>query len=406
MAAKEKAQNCDVLVSGGGVPGLVLALLLGDLGLRVTVIDPHPPAPADRIQPDGRTAALMASSVNILKSARLWADLQPHGAALETLRIIDGTTRADFHAADIDQEFFGINMPNTLMRALLAARARDHRGVTLITPATIESFTIDDLGVDAALTDGSSIRARMIVGADGRESVTRHIAGIECTARDYGQNAITLLIEHSRDHDNISTEFHRPGGPFTLVPLPGKMSSVVWVEYAADADQFMTLRLPDFEQAVQDRTETLLGKITLRTNPSAWPLKLMRAKSLTAPRLALVAEAAHILHPLGAQGLNLSLRDVATLAEEIADAARCGLDIGSRSVLDRYEFRRRADITTRSLGTDGLNRMVSNDLSILRLLRGAGLRTVEGLAPLRRFAMNEGITPGYDDSRLSRGLPL
>ena len=119
-----------------------------------------------------------------------------------------------------------------------------------------------------------------------------------------------------------------------------------------------------------------------------------------------MAEAAHILHPLGAQGLNLSLRDVATLAEEIADAARCGLDIGSRSVLDRYEFRRRADITTRSLGTDGLNRMVSNDLSILRLLRGAGLRTVEGLAPLRRFAMNEGITPGYDDSRLSRGLPL
>lgn len=406
MMTKEKTHHCDILISGGGVPGLVLALLLGDLGLRVTVVDPHPPTPIDNIQPDGRTAALMVSSVNILKSAGVWDDCATHGAALEILRIIDGGTRADFHATDIGQEFFGINMPNTLTRALLAARVRDHRDITFVTPAAIKTFITDDLGIDAVLSDGSAIRARIIVGADGRDSITRRIAGIDCHARDYGQNAITLLIEHSRDHQNISTEFHRPGGPFTLVPLPGKISSVVWVEYAADADHFMTLRLPDFEQAVQDRTESMLGKITLRANPSAWPLKSMRAKSLIGPRLALVAEAAHILHPLGAQGLNLSLRDVATLAEEIADAARCGLDIGSQSVLDRYQFRRRADITTRSIGTDGLNRMVSNDLSVLRMLRGAGLRAVDSVPALRRFAMNEGITPGYDDSRLSRGLPL
>lgn len=405
MAAARKTH--DVLISGGGVPGLALAILLGDLGLDVVVIDPHPPVAVNDVKPDGRTAALMAGSVNILKAAGIWDDLEPHGAPLETLRIIESkTARADFRADDIGLPYFGINMPNGIQRAVLAAQVAKNKNITFLTPSALENFTADDVGVSMTLTDGQNIRARLLVGADGRDSAVRSQCGIAVWARDYGQKAITCLIDHSKEHQNISTEFHRPGGPFTIVPLPGNSSSIVWVEYADEADAFLKLRRADFEQALQDRTEGLVGKINLVTPPQSWPLKALRSKSLIAPRIALIAEAAHVLHPLGAQGLNLSLRDAATLAEEIADAARRGQDIGSAAILRRYEFRRRADIVTRLIGTDSLNRMVSNDVSLLRALRGVGLKTIDAIEPLRRFAMQEGVVPGYDDSRLSRGEGL
>lgn len=401
MAAARKTH--DVLISGGGVPGLALAALLGDLGLDVVIIDPHPPVAVDAVKPDGRTAALMAGSVNILKAAGIWDDLKSHGAPLETLRIIESkSARADFRAGDIDLPWFGINMPNGIQRAVLAAQVARNKNIIFLSPSALDDFTIDDVGVSATLTNGETIRARLLVGADGRDSAVRERCGIPVWTRDYGQKAITCLIDHSKPHQNISTEFHRPGGPFTIVPLPGNSSSIVWVEYADDADAFLKLRRPDFEQALQDRTDGLVGKIHLATPPQSWPLKALRSKALTAPHVALIAEAAHVLHPLGAQGLNLSLRDAATLAEEIADAARRGQDIGSAAVLRRYEFRRRADIFTRLLGTDSLNRMVSNDVSLLRALRGVGLKTIDAIEPLRRFAMHEGVVPGYDDSRLSR----
>ncbi len=404
MPATEK--TIDILISGGGVPGLTLALLLGGLGLDVAVIEPHPPGPIDSIKPDGRTAALMAKSVNILTAAGVWDDCAPHGAPLNILRIIESEkTRADFHADDIGLPCFGINMPNNLQRAILTEKAIKNSNINLIT-TTLADFQSDDMGVTATLSNGQTLRARVLVGADGRRSTVREQSGISIWERDYGQSAITCLIDHSRSHDHISTEFHRPGGPFTIVPLPGNRSSIVWVEYDSDADHFLKLRRDDFEAALQERTENLVGKITLATPPQAWPLKALRAKSLIAQRVALIAEAAHVVHPLGAQGLNLSLRDVATLAEEITDAARRGQDIGSISVLNRYESRRHADILTRVVGTDSLNRMVSNDVSLLRTLRGVGLKTIDAIEPLRRFAMNEGVMPGYDDSRLARGEQL
>lgn len=400
------SKSCDLLVCGGGVPGLTLALLLGDAGLRVTVIDPNPPRDDLRdIRPDGRTAALMAGSVNILKATGAWDACAKHGAALRTLRIVEGDSRVDFHAGDIGLPCFGVNIANTVLRAGLAARMRNHKNIDFH-PTAIAAFKADDFGTTATLKNGATLRVRLIVGADGRNAATRALAGIGVREIPYGQRAITCLIAHTKPHEGISTEFHRPGGPFTLVPMPGNLSSVVWVEYESDAEQFMTMRRADFEKAIQDRTENALGRITLETSPEGWPLKGLRADDLTAPRLALMAEAAHVVHPLGAQGLNLSLRDAAALAEEITDAARRGQDIGARAVLDRYRFRRRADIMTRSFGTDSLTRMVSNDIGLLRGLRQAGLKTIETLEPLRRFAMHEGVTPGYDDSRLSRGEPL
>ena len=404
MPATEK--TTDILISGGGVPGLTLALLLGGLGLDVAVIEPHPPGPVATIKPDGRTAALMAKSINILTAAGVWNNCAPHGAPLNILRIIESEkARADFHADEIGLSCFGINMPNNLQRAILTEKAAGNPHIKLIT-ATLADFQTDDMGVTATLSDGQPLRARILVGADGRKSTVRDKSGIAVWERDYGQSAITCLIDHSRPHDNISTEFHRSGGPFTIVPLPGNRSSIVWVEYDADVENFLKLRRDDFEAALQERTENLVGKITLATPPQAWPLKALRAKNLIAQRVALIAEAAHVVHPLGAQGLNLSLRDVATLAEEITDAARRGQDIGSSNVLSRYESRRHADIWTRLAGTDGLNRIVSNDISLLRTLRGMGLKTIDAIEPLRRFAMNEGVMPGYDDSRLARGEKL
>lgn len=398
-------KKCDVLISGAGVPGLTLAVLLGELGLKIILIDPHPPLALHEIRPDGRTAALMAGSVNILKATGAWDRCASRGAALETLRIIEGKTRADFRAGDIGLPCFGINIPNGILRAALAERALKIPHINII-PASLEGFSSDDFGITATLTNAENIRTRLLVGADGRNSETRRLSGIAVTERAYGQQAITCLIAHSKAHEHISTEFHRPGGPFTLVPMPGDVSSVVWVEHDDDANAFIKLRRADFERALQERTENLLGRITLETNPESWPLKALRAASLIARRTALMAEAAHVVSPLGAQGLNLSLRDAAVLAEEVADAARRGQDIGAHSVLSRYQFRRRADIMTRSLGTDSLTRMVSNDIGLLRSLRRAGLKTVETLDPLRHFAMNEGVTPGYDDSRLSQGLAL
>jgi 2-octaprenyl-6-methoxyphenol hydroxylase len=372
----------------------------------VAVIDPKRPEPVEQVALDGRTSALMISSVHILKATGAWDDFTPYIAPLETLRMIDGDKRSDFHAAELGLPFFGMNMPNNVGRTLLMARAEKEKNIHIACPDTVTSINRDDFGVTITLQSGVMLRAPLLAGADGRHSFVREQINIAAKTVDFKQSAITVQIDHTRSHDNISTEFHRNGGPFTIVPLPGNRSSIVWVEYTNDAQNFMHLRRQDFEQALQDRTEQLVGRVTLAGTPSCWPLVSMRAERLIAPRVALVAEAAHVLHPLGAQGLNLSLRDAATLAEEIVDAARAGLDIGSQTILRRYESRRRADILTRLVGTGTLNRMVSNEIGLLKTLRHAGMEAISTLPPLRKFAMQEGIQPGYDDSRLARGQPL
>lgn len=393
--------DTDILISGAGVPGLALALILGRAGLRVCVIERNaPPAPdAPPKAEDGRTTALMDGPLQVLKRTGVWDDLRAHGETLDILRIIDDNlagqgakpTQVDFHARDIGLPAFGINFPNrNVVRALLGA-ARDMPNITLLAPATLQSYRAGAAGVEAVLEDGRVMRARLLVGADGRESAVRTLAGIDVDRQDYGQSAITCLIAHSKAHDNISTEFHRPGGPFTIVPLQGKRSSIVWVEKTDDAERFMAIRKDAFEQALQDRTAGMVGKITLETTPVCWALSGLRARRLTAPRVALIAEAAHVLHPLGAQGLNLSLRDVGALADHVLEAARLGLDIGSKVVLDGFESARRADIWTRKQGTDGLNRLVSNDIGLLHNMRATCLKTMGRVGPLKRAAMRFGV---------------
>ena len=408
--------KADILIIGGGVPGLALAALLAPLGIKIALADRHKPPPLAEASLDGRTAALMQGSVNIVKATGAWDLAAPYGAALETLRIIDDSAgreekpvQIEFEAPEIHLDAFGVNMPNGPLRAALGEIVAALDNVTLI-EAGMETYSADDFKVHARFENGDEVSAKLIVGADGRNSPTRELAGIGVWERDYKQQAITCLIGHTKSHRHVSTEYHRPSGPFTLVPMPnnkdGFQSSVVWVDYAEEAARYIAMSKHAFERALQERSRGLLGQISLVTPPHSWPLKALKAKAMTAKRVALMAESAHVIHPMGAQGLNLSLRDTAALAEIIADAMRLGLDPGSKTVLDQYAARRRQDVLSRVIGTDGLNRMVSNNYGLTRRLRKLGLKTLEHVTPLREFTMQQGIAPMDQDGRLAKGEAL
>ena len=246
----------------------------------------------------------------------------------------------------------------------------------------------------------------MLVGVDGKKSKVRQIAGIECNIKDYDQSAITCIVAHSRSHNDTATEFHRPAGPLAFVPLPGNRSSVVWIEPKERAEQIIRLRKNECTTALQDAGNSILGALELQSTPEAWPITSLKADQLTAPRAAIAAEAAHVMSPVTAQGLNLSLRDIAALAETIVDAARAGLDIGSETVLNKYERRRIPDIRTRVFGVDSMNTIIKTEFGFIRGLRRSGLKTVSSVPPLKKFAMRHGLAPDIDAGRLMKGEAL
>ncbi len=383
----------DVIISGGGIPGLTLAALLGHDGFSVTVLEPAAlPRPAD-VKPTGRTSALMEDSIDILEQAGIWSKVEKTATDLRILAIIDDTSRTDFTAAEMGKPRFGANIQNALLQSHAAAVAQKIPGVTII-QAGLHSFVAEENFVTAELSDGQILRAPLLIGADGRNSAVRRGAGIECRSHDYEQMAITALLTHTKPHNFTSTEFHLPGGPFTLVPMPGKTSSLVWVEHADAAEKLLRLKKKDFEQVLQDRSQGILGELSLQTNPEAWPLKLMSAKAFTGTRIALIAEAAHVLSPIGAQGLNLSLRDAFALYQQISTARSFGLDHGSAAVLAKFAKERGPDTAIRVAGTHSLNQMVATDHPVLTRLRRLGFQAVSNLAPLRSLVMDQGLNPG------------
>ncbi len=397
----------DIFIAGGGVAGLTLALLLASQDIHCTLAEPYPPK--KDAKPTGRTAALMNSSLNVLKATGIWDEIKKHCAPLECMRLIDDSLtpeiKEDFAAKTIGLPQYGYNVPNDIMRMALYQKAKKHKNIDIV-KNKLENLSLKNRAQLITLENNKTIIARLLVGADGRNSAVREKAGIKVSKQIYNQSAITCLLSHTADHKNTATEFHRIGGPFALVPMPGKTSSLVWVEKTETAQEFLKLEKHDFTAALQEKTKNILGDITLKTEPQSWPLCTIKAHKLTAPGIALIAEAAHVMSPITAQGLNLSLRDVAALAEIIVDHMRLGYEPSHQSVLKAYEKRRALDITTRISGVNAMNRIVSTDIETLKKIRRTGLKLTAHIPPLKKIAMQHGLAPNIDLGRLAVGKPL
>lgn len=392
--------TCDILISGGGVAGLTAAAAFGAAGFSVICPDPAPPVTnRDADGADLRTTAVLQPGRDLMDAAGLWNSLQPYAMPLQTMRIVDaggedGTPRVtrDFDAADISGDPFGWNLPNWLLRRELVARLQDIANVDLRPGTASRTLVTRDAEARVGLSDGSRVRARLVIAADGRNSTMRQAAGIGVRTVRYGQKALVCAVTHPEPHRNVSTEIHRSGGPFTLVPLPdhdGRPSSaVVWMEDGRAARRLMALTPEAFEAAMTGRSGSILGALKLVTARQSWPIISQTAHRLAGQRLALVAEAAHVIPPIGAQGLNMSLKDLQTLLD-LAIADRPGL--GGRAMLDAYERARRADIRLRVAGVDVLNRASMAALPPLRDARALGVRILHDVAPVRRTLMKLGL---------------
>jgi 2-octaprenyl-6-methoxyphenol hydroxylase len=378
-------KSCDIAVVGAGPAGLAAAIALRQAGWNVICAGPAP----SPHKPDRRTTALLGGSVLFLETLGLWSELREHAAPLRTLRIIDRTGRlfrapdTAFDAAEIGADAFGYNIPNqTLTAALIAklgAAFKPTAGVTAITPASAAARL--------SLTEGDALNARLVVGADGRNSLCRIAAGIGVRDWSYPQTAVVANFRHSRPHHGNCTELHFPAGPFTVVPLPGNWSSLVWVERPDEASRLMALQDADFARAVEERLEGMLGDIAEIGARGAFPLSGLIARGLARNRIALVGEAAHVLPPIGAQGLNLGFRDVGDLVACLAG----GDDPGAPGVLASYERARRGDLLARTFAADLLNRTLISGLPPVQLARGIGLAGLAMIPPLRRLAMRQGM---------------
>lgn len=379
----------DVVVVGAGPAGLAASIALAREGASTALVT------GPRRAMDHRTTALMEGSVRFLGAHGLWERLAPHTAPLRDLRIADATRRlvrapeVTFRASEIGLEAFGYNIENDTLRDVLIAAAEETPGLTII-EGSATGHRLDDAGIAVALEDGAEVTGRLALAADGRKSRMREVAGIRMRSRAYPQVALTFTVSHTRSHEEVSTEFHTEHGPFTLVPLPGNRSSIVCVVSEVEAVRLLGLDTGELTRELERRSRSLLGAMTLEDGRGAFPLGAETADALTAPRLALMAEAAHVMPPIGAQGLNLGLRDAEGIVALVAQAVRTGQDAGSDSLLSRYASGRKRDIDSRMMAVDVLNRSLLSDFVPVQGLRGLGLYLMQNVGPLRRGLMRLG----------------
>ncbi|MDX8460030.1 UbiH/UbiF family hydroxylase [Mesorhizobium humile] len=397
MEHNDKAR---ILVAGSGPAGLIAALGFAEAGFGVTLVGP------EANSADGRTTALMNPALKVLERLGVLAELKPQAAPLKVMRIVDATRRlirsptVTFRASEIGEEQFGLNLPNKVLIPILAKAVSAHRGVEWL-KSIVESWRLDADQAHARLADGSEISASLVVAADGRLSPAREAAGIRAFARPYPQSALVLNFGHRSEHGFVSTEFHTETGPFTQVPLPGRRSSLVWVVKPETALELAALDDATLSERVEQQMQSMLGRVSVEPGRQVYPLSAASPGRFAQNRVALVGEAAHVFPPIGAQGLNLGIRDIDDL---IGIASENSADPGSHGSLAVYDTRRRPDIWARSGAVNLLNMSLLSDMLPAQLARSAGLNALGGFAPLRAFFMREGLRPGSGFRAIAGGL--
>lgn len=382
----------DVAVVGGGPAGLMAALLVARTGANTVLIASSP-------RPDTRTTALLDGSVAILRDAGVWDELKPIAAPLKTLRIVDAGRRlfrapeAIFHADELGLDAFGWNVPNVALTAALSDALATLPSAHTVPQEVLESRP-DEQSVALALANGEAIIARLAVAADGARSRLRDAAGISLKTRRTNQTALAFAVRHEHDHEGVSTELHFEEGPFTLVPMPGRRSSVVWAVTPERAEALRSRSPEELGEAATRASGRLLGRLTVEGAIGAFPIAIGAASRLSARRTILVGEAGHVLPPIGAQGLNLGVRDAAAIAQVVRRARAEGRDPGGDHALGAYARARAADVWTRTAATDLLNRSLMTGFLPFHAARGLGLAALSRIGPLRRLVMREGLVGG------------
>jgi len=414
-ATSATTQSVEALVIGAGMSGMSLAHALASAGIEVAVVDRADPAVLNTPQHDGRTTAIAAGSRRVLEGIGLWAPLAADACPINDIRVSDGDSLMFLHFAsrEVGDEPLGHIVDNLAVRR--AAFAAPAPALELFAPAEIASLERGESGVTAELSDGRTIRARVVFACDGRNSRTRRDAGIKATEWRYGQSAFVCALAHEHPHRNIAHERFLPNGPFALLPMTDlevpvdglrHRSSVVWSETDGRVPAIQALNDAAFTAALASCTGGFLGRVALAGPRLVYPLGLSHAVRYVDGRLALVADAAHAIHPIAGQGLNMGIRDVAALAELVVDARRIGRDIGDPDILADYERWRRVDNMTLAVTTDLLTRLFANDIAPVRAARAAGLAAVNATPPLRRFFMRHAMGVVGELPRLLRGEAL
>jgi 2-octaprenyl-6-methoxyphenol hydroxylase len=391
----------DVAVIGGGPAGIAAAIALAQTGAATALIARRAP------YSDNRTTALLGGSVGFLQALDVWPRCADKAAALRSMRLVDDTGRlirapeVRFSADEIGLQEFGYNIENRLLIAALEERAAK---IPALTRFDDDAATVgpSDSDVEISTGEAKALSARLVVGADGRLSLCREAAGIEFKRRELDQAALTFNVTHSRPHRNISTEFHTPQGPRVFVPLTGDRSSVVWVAAPNEAARLMGLNDDELSDAAEAQSHSIFGRIRVEPGRHLFPLSIEQPTQFARHRVALVGEAAHVIPPIGAQGLNMGLRDAADIADIVREAMVSGEDPGAPQVLKRYDLARRADVLSRTFAIDIANRSLLSDFLPVQSLRAAGLHLIGAFGPLRRFTMREGLAPSWRSTRRAR----
>lgn len=396
------------LIIGGGHAGLLLALALERVGLPVRLIEAQPVAAIRDARFDGRALALMYGSKRVFDGLGLWPALADLAEPVWGVRVEDRGSGAAiaYDAREVGDHPFAYGITNQALRRRLLELVLARPLIEVVAPARITEIGRRADRARVVLDDGRELVGPLIIGADGRGSMVRARAGLEGERWQYPQTALTFALRHRRSHGGLVREYLSSAGPLALLPLASDRCSVTWIERHAVAGRLLAGDRDALLAALRERIGDELAPAALCGRPSAHPLAGHRARRFVAPRIALVGDAAHAVHPIHAQGFNLGVRDVAALAEVLTDAWRRGLDLGGAEVLVRYDRWRQADTRFVVGLTDGLNRLFSTDLLPARLLRGAGLAALSRLAPLRHLAMRRGMGLSGDLPRLARGEAL